>query len=161
MTSTRMSAVLLTLAAVAAGQAFAADLPADAPKTREQVRAELAEAKRTGSLFSYTYAAPLNEVDPGRYAAAPKASGLTRAQVEAERQEAKRTGNVFSYTHAAKLNELHPGRYEQASTGAQALSRAQVRADYLAARDAGELAFGEIATRAVSSHAPLTNATGE
>lgn len=160
MTSTRISAVLLTLAALGAGQAFAAELSADAPKTRDQVRAELAEAKRNGTLFNYSYAAPQNEVNPQRYAAtAPQPSGLTRAQVEAERQQARRTGNVFSYTYAAKLNELNPGRYEQAA--ASALTREQVRADYLAARNAGELAFGEMATQAVRSHGSLPTATGE
>ncbi|WP_342620031.1 DUF4148 domain-containing protein [Rhodoferax sp. GW822-FHT02A01] len=64
MKSAYASAIVLTLSALAAGQAFAGNsaprydetiavnVPADSTpgKTREQVRAELAEAQRTGNI---------------------------------------------------------------------------------------------------------------
>jgi len=52
MQSTYASILALTIAAFSAGSALAND--AAAPKTREQVKAELAEAIRTGQLPVYS-----------------------------------------------------------------------------------------------------------
>lgn len=52
MQRTYASILALTLAAFSAGSALAGD--AAAPKTREQVKAELAEAIRTGQLPVYS-----------------------------------------------------------------------------------------------------------
>lgn len=62
------TAITLAIATLSAGHALAAD-PATA-KTREQVRAELLEAQRTGNIVANAETGELlNQVYPGRYAA--------------------------------------------------------------------------------------------
>lgn len=61
-----LSSLTLALAALAAGNVLAAD-PA-ASNTREQVRAELLEAQRTGDIISAGETSQkLNELYPNRY----------------------------------------------------------------------------------------------
>jgi hypothetical protein len=105
--------------------------PAVAGKTREQVRAELAEAQRTGDIVASKdagndeYASgvgrKLNELNPAAYPAKPAVAGKTREQVRAELAEAQRTGDIVAskdlgadeYASGAgrKLNELFPNNY--------------------------------------------------
>ena len=62
------SAIVLALASLSAGHAMAAD--PSAPKTREQVKAELAEAIRTGDILADVDSGgnrKMNEVYPQRY----------------------------------------------------------------------------------------------
>lgn len=82
---------LLTLlvAAFSAGPALAAD--ASAAKTRGQVKAELAEARRTGDIAHGEFGHQLKELYPGSYPAKPGAQGKTRQQVKEELQDAVRT----------------------------------------------------------------------
>lgn len=80
--------IALTLSTLAAGYANAADVG----KTREQVRAELIEAQRTGDIVAPGESGKkLNELYPSRYPA-KVAQGNTRAQVLAELAQAKRSG---------------------------------------------------------------------
>ncbi len=61
-----MFAVTLALAVLAAGKVLAAD--AATLKTRDQVRAELFEAQRTGDIVANgEVGAKLNELFPSRY----------------------------------------------------------------------------------------------
>ena len=86
-----LSTLTLALAALAAGNALAAD--SAAPKTREQVRAELLEAQRTGDIIEYGNSGrKLNELYPSQYPAKAVTQGNTREQVQAELAEAKRSG---------------------------------------------------------------------
>ena len=127
------ASIAFSIVALTASHAMAADQSVQL--TREQVRAELLAAQRSGNFvasddLSYTFGgAPgmkQNELFPSRYAtkavlAAPaETSGKTRAQVQAEAVESLRTGNVaasddLSYTFGGapgmKLNELFPGSY--------------------------------------------------
>ena len=67
------------------------------PKTREQVRAELSEAIRTGEMLERGgRSRKLNEVYPGRYPAKAAAKKKTRAEVLAELAEANRTGDSLA-----------------------------------------------------------------
>ena len=62
-------------------------------KTREQVRAELAEARRTGNMMANDESGCLlNEINPSAYPPKPVVPCKTREQVRAELDEAKRTG---------------------------------------------------------------------
>ena len=75
MKAQRLSLIALSFAALAAGNAFAAD--PTAAKTREQVRAELAEARATGNIIANSEVHMTErELFPGRYeqAAAPVAA---------------------------------------------------------------------------------------
>ena len=98
-------------------------------KTRADVIAEMAEAKRTGNVmassqvaidFGSTTAAKLNEIFPSRYPAVASAPAKTRAEVRTELAEAQRTGDIvasqdlgdaFVAGNGRKLNELFPNSY--------------------------------------------------
>jgi hypothetical protein len=137
MNRTAFSALALTVAALVAGPALAQDAPVG--KTREQVKAELAEALRTGHMPADGESGQLlNQVYPHLYPkaaptvaqpgnATPKAAPVgtpvskTRAQVKAELAEAIRTGNVLADSESGRLmNEVYPNRYPQAPQAAQA-----------------------------------------
>ena len=140
---TRLSVVAIALSTLVAGHALAAD-PA-AAKTREQVRAELAEAQRNGDLVADgETGARFNEVAPAQYAAARSAApvaanvavaqGKTREQVKAELAEAIRNGDIVADGQTgAKFNQLYPNRYPQPVL-AQGKSREDVRAELVESR---------------------------
>src|SRR5690606_31700699 len=108
MTHTYSSATVLSFAALFAGQAMAAN---DAPVTREQVKAELAEAIRTGNIVTGESSTKLNEQFPQLYPQQEDASSVTRAQVKAKLAQARRTGNMIVGESGLKLNEIYPGNY--------------------------------------------------
>ena len=72
-----ISSIALSLAALSAGSAFAAQ-PAT-PVTRAQVLAELAEAQRTGDIMDTRTGKMLNELYPNLYPAKAAAPGKTHA----------------------------------------------------------------------------------
>ena len=91
MNRTQISAIAIALSALIAGPAIAAD---NGPATRAQVKAELAEAVRTGNVIISTSGELAREAHPNNYPA-PSASTVTRAQVQAELAEAHRAGNML------------------------------------------------------------------
>ena len=105
-----VSAIALAVAALSAGQALAQDAT---PKTREQVRAELLEAQRSGDIIVNSETGQTaREMFPGLYAERAVAAGKTRAEVKAELAEAIRKGDLMADGETGrKLNELFPGRY--------------------------------------------------
>lgn len=131
------STLTLALAALAAGNAFAAD--AAGPKTRDQVRAELAEAQRTGDIVAQGNSGKkLNELYPSQYPAKAVVQGKTRAQVLAELVEAQRSGDIVANGESGKkLNELYPSQYP-AKAAAQGNTRAEVLAELAQAKRSGE-----------------------
>ena len=83
--------------------------PAFAQLTRDQVKAEFAEAVLTGGIMSNRGGQKLNERFPDRYPAKQVQSTLTREQVKAELAEAQRTGNyVMAGEESGLCNEVHP-----------------------------------------------------
>lgn len=146
--------IALALATLAAGQAMAADNATS--KTREQVRAELFEAQRTGDMVAgknmgdeITSGAgtKLNELYPASYPAKAVAAGKTREQVRAEMIEAQRTGDIVASSNdrdeftpgvGVKLNELFPNRYP-AKAAAPVKTREQVRAELKEAQRTGDI----------------------
>jgi len=133
-----LSALSLSLAALVAGNAFAAD--ASAPKTRDQVRAELVQAQSTGDILAQGNSGKLlNELYPSRYPAKVAAHGYTREQVMADLAEARRTGNILAPGNTGEmLNELYPSRYP-AKVAAHGYTREQVMADLAEARRTGNI----------------------
>ena len=86
---TRLSVVAIALSTLVAGHALAAD-PA-AAKTREQVRAELAEAVRNGDLIADgETGARFNQLYPNRYPQPVVAQGKSREEVRADLVESRR-----------------------------------------------------------------------
>ena len=137
-----LSVLSLYLAALVAGNAFAAD--ASAPKTRDQVRAELLQAQRTGDILAQGDSGKLlNELYPSQYPAKVVAQGKTREQVQAELVEAQRTGNIMAQGNSGKLlNEVYPSQYP-AKAVAQGATRAQVVAELEHSQHSGD-DFGNI-----------------
>ena len=118
-----VTAIAAALIALSATQVFAAD----GPKTREQVKAELAEAIRTGNMPAHDESGRLlNQVYPERYATPINQAGKSRAEVQAELTEAIRTGDVVAHGETGeKLKDLNPGAYPTSRTvNAQAAGQA-------------------------------------
>lgn len=134
MTTIRNTTLALALA-VAAGGALS-----QGALTRAQVKAELAEAIRTGDLIGNGESGKkLNEMQPGRYPAKPVEQGKTRAQVRAELAEAQRTGDLIGGGDSGrKLNEMHPDRYPSRPVGA-GKTRAEVKAELAEAVRTGDI----------------------
>lgn len=114
-----ITAIAAALIALSATQAFAAD----GPKTRDQVKAELAEAVRTGNVPADNESGlMLNQVRPDLFPSQERTVGKTRAEVKAELNEAVRTGNIVADGESGKkLNELYAARYA-AKAAADALT---------------------------------------
>ena len=74
---------------------------ASTPITRGQVKAELAEAVRTGNILADGETGmKMNELFPGNYPAKAAVQGKTRDQVKGEVTEANRTGTMPVYRGA-------------------------------------------------------------
>ncbi len=110
----------------------------DAGLTREQVKAELAEARRLGELPSGEVGRTPREISPGRYPAASAPAGPTRAEVIAQLKEARRNGDIEFGETGRTAYESAPGRYPQ-RVAEPGLTRDEVCAEYRAARRTGDL----------------------
>ena len=110
-----LSAVAIAISALATGQALAAD-PVT-PKTRAEVKAELAEAIRNGNMIANgERGATFRELYPHRYAQPVVAGAKTRAEVKAELAEAIRNGDmVANGDSGATFKQRYPGSYGQRS----------------------------------------------
>ncbi len=110
MKNVRNSIIAITLATIAAGSVFAADMT---PKTRDQVRAELAQAQRDGTLIADGQTgATFRQVFPGSYMQPAAMSTTSRDQVRAELMEAQRNGTLIADGQTgATFRDLTPGAY--------------------------------------------------
>ncbi len=119
-----------------AGQALAGE--AAQGLSREQVKAELSEAIRTGNVFDAATNQLLKDAYPARYSKAAQAQaaapaqakaeaakaqaastvqlGKTRQQVLDELAEAIRTGDVLDTATGLQMKEAYPHLYPQAAT---------------------------------------------
>lgn len=111
MNRTTLFAFTFAIATLSAGHAMAAD-PVGA-KTREQVRAELIEAQRTGDFYpDGATNQKAYELFPQLYSNKSTVPAKTREQVYAEMVQAQRNGDIPAPDESGKkLNELYPQRY--------------------------------------------------
>jgi hypothetical protein len=135
--NTRLRTTVSILAlAVAAGPVFAQD--AAAAKTREQVRAELLEAQRTGDVrVDGETGRKLNELYPRNFPASTSANAQSRARTEvrAELLEAQRRGDLMSFGDSeSAFTQRYPGR----ASATSGLTRAEVKAQLLEAQRRGD-----------------------
>ena len=135
MKTSYLSIIAFAVASLSIGNALAQD---NSPKTRDQVKAELAEAIRTGDMAVNECGLKLNEVNPSNYPAKAAFQAKTRAQVQAELAEAVRTGDILVGERGVKLNELSPQQYP-AKRVAQGKTRAQVLAELAQAKALGDI----------------------
>ncbi|MEP6940900.1 MAG: DUF4148 domain-containing protein [Rudaea sp.] len=140
MNSIRIASSLLVLSTLCAGVAHA-----QTSITREQVKAEFAQARRDGNLVPAGEGVTLRQMHPERYASAPEAAARTRAEVKAEYQEAVRTGDIVaSGDSGLKLNEINPRAYPATSFAGVGKTREEVRLEFAEARRTGDIvAAGE------------------
>jgi hypothetical protein len=124
--------ITLLIAAASAG----AHAQASMPKTRAEVRQELAEALRNGAIARGDQELPI--------ASAPMAAARTRAEVRAELEAARRSGDLLADGESSlKQNELHPSMFPQRTVVATR-TRAQVQAELAEAQRNGDIvAAGE------------------
>ena len=121
--------------------AFAGSAHAQSEKTRDQVKAELADAIRKGDVVAPgDLGLKLNELYPNRYPHAAEVASQTRAQVKAELAEATRTGDIMAAGESGlKLNELFPERFPAPIIVATGKTRAQVKAELAEAIRTGDM----------------------
>jgi hypothetical protein len=134
MNSKYTAVATLVLAALATGNALAAD-PA-AAKTRAEVQAELQAAQRSGNIVDAATGEKLNVLYPSRYPT-QAAAGRTRADVAAELQVAQRSGDIVDAATGEKLNVLYPSRYPTQATAGR--TRADVVQELFEARRNGDI----------------------
>lgn len=81
--------------------------------SREQVKAELAQAVRSGDIMAGGESGlKLNELHPSRYPAKQVQASVTREQVKAELATAVRSGDIMAGGEvSAMCNELHPNMH--------------------------------------------------
>ena len=92
-----------------------------APLTREQVRAELFQAIRSGDMMgSGESSKTLRQINPRAYPAqAATGAKKTREQVQQELGQAIKSGEMMAAGESgAKLNEIAPGRYPSQAVAA-------------------------------------------
>jgi hypothetical protein len=102
-----------TTAALLVLTALASTAHAEAPKTREQVKAELREAIRTGDMLATGDSGlKLNELYPDRYPHVAAVAAKTRAEVQSELAEAVRAGTMVAAGEGGlTLRDEFPQRY--------------------------------------------------
>lgn len=134
MKSAKFSATVLAVTVLAWGSAFAAD----SGLTRDQVKAELAAAQRTGNVIANSESGALaKDVSPNLYPAAYTAEGLSRAQVKAELAAAQEAGNVIANGESGQtVAELNPAQFPATLS---TKSRADVKAELAEAQRTGNI----------------------
>jgi Domain of unknown function (DUF4148) len=108
-------AVIASVAAAAFIGVTTAYADSASGKTRAQVKADLADAVRSGDIYAGGETlVKLNELFPDRYPVKATTVGKTREQVKAELADAVRSGDIYAGGETlVKLNELFPGLYPQ------------------------------------------------
>jgi len=122
-------------------------------KTREQVKAEWAEARDTGNLQADGESGLLlRDLHPGLYPQRAE-RGATRDEVKAELAQARRNGELLVGGESEqKLNERYPDRYAPVVV-ARGRTRAEVRAETAEAiRNGDMIASGELGLRENQLH---------
>jgi hypothetical protein len=110
MKNARLVFLTLALTATTSGVALANE---SAPKSREQVRAELAQAQDNGTLIANSESgATYRDLAPNNYPTRQATTTKTRDQVKAELAEARRSGNLMANNQTgATYRDLYPNRY--------------------------------------------------
>jgi transposase-like protein len=120
--------------------AFGGAAQAQFSKTREQVRAELMEAIRTGDIVNNSeIGLRLNEINPSAYPTKAMVTGNTRERVQAELAHAIRSGDMVANDESGKkLNEVNPSAYPPKQFVA-GKTREQVKAELAEAIRTGDI----------------------
>lgn len=136
----KITGMALLMAALCTG----ASAQNSSPKTRDEVRRELAEAVRNGTIPQGDLGLAPRDLFPQSYPAAPQVASRSRAEVRTELDAARASGDLLAPGESGqKLNELYPSLYPQRTVLA-GKTRAQVQAELADAQRTGDmLASGE------------------
>ena len=148
MNSAKFSAIVLAVAAVASGSAFAAD----GGLSRDQVKAELAAAQRAGNVIANGETGALaKDMFPSLYPAAQATASLSRDQVKAELAAAQRAGNVMANGETGQtVADLNPAQF---AVPVLAKTRADVKAELIQAQRTGDIVInGETGQTLAQAH---------
>lgn len=126
MKSVRFNLIAAAIITASATSVWASDM--NGP-TREQVRADLMEAQRNGTLIANgETGATFRDMNPGNYMAKPATQGLSRTEVQAAFEQARAKGELIVSTEIGlTAKQLAPGNY--AAPAVQGKTRAQVEAE--------------------------------
>src|SRR5450432_4273569 len=138
MNRTCITSSLFVLSTLCAGAA-----QAQTAVTREQIKADFAQAVRDGDVAPAGEGMTLRQMYPGRYATEPIAAAKTRAEVKLELAEAIRTGDIVEGETGMKLNELYPRAYPATAVAVAGKTRAQVKLELAEAIRNGDIVEGE------------------
>lgn len=148
MKSTRFTLIAAALITATTTSVWASNM--NGP-TREQVRTELMEAQRNGTLIANgETGATFRDMNPGNYMAKPATPGLSRAEVQAAFERARANGELIVSTEIGlTAKQLAPGNFaapkHMEAPGAQGKTRAEVQAELSRAIAEGTLvANGEL-----------------
>ncbi len=122
MTRTQLSAIAIAFGVMLSAPVFAAD---NGPATRAQVKAELAEAIRTGNMVFDETGQLYNEFFPHNYPA-QQTSSKTREEVRAELAEAVRTGNIVFDETGQLYNEFYAHNYADQTVASKTREEVQM-----------------------------------
>ena len=147
------------LSTLAAAQAMASNIPQQ-QISRDQVRAELAQAQQSGDISAgknvgmlWTTGSNLNDLYPSRFPAKSVEQAKSSAQVQSELAQAQRSGDISAgkdagmlWTTGSNLNDLYPARYPSKAVTA-AKTRDDVRTELaLAQQERSQAGFSVIGT---------------
>jgi len=119
--------------------------------TREQVKAELREAIRTGDIIDGYLGLTRYERNPSAYPARPVVAGKTRDQVKAELREAIRIGDITDGYEGLTRYERNPSAYP-ARTVVAGRTRDEVKAELAEAIRTGDIVVGESSLKLNEQH---------
>lgn len=92
--------------------ALCAHAQSTTPRTRDEVRSELAEAVRNGTILQGEIGLAPRDLYPENNPPLPQAPGRSRASVQAELAEARRTGDILAPGESGlPLKETFPSLY--------------------------------------------------
>jgi Domain of unknown function (DUF4148) len=113
---------------------------ADGAKTRDEVKAELAYAIRTGDIMHHgEISGKLNELFPSRYPAKAAIAGKSRSDVDTELVQAQKNGDLIANGESGlRHNQMNPSGYPAAPVLA-GKSRDQVKAELAEAVHTGDM----------------------
>lgn len=139
----------MTMLLIAAAAISGAHAQTSMPRTRDQVRQELVEAVRNGTIARGEQDASMREMSV--------AAGRTRAEVRAEFATARKSGDLLASGESSlTLNELHTAQHPPLGV-VGGKTRAQVLAELADAQRTGEtVAAGELGPMLNATHPGVT-----
>lgn len=132
MKRTQLSAIAFVVAAAFTAPAMAVS---DTAVTRDQVKAELAQAVQAGNMLVSENGETYREAFPQNYPSQQPVASVTREQVKAELAEAVEAGHLLVSENGETYKDVYPHNYPDQQTASK--TREQVKAELAQAIESG------------------------